>query len=135
NPKLDALGLALDRKVPVIFNAHRADDLGTALRLAKELNLDARVDLATEGYLVADELAKAKLPVVVHPTMQRAGNLETNNTFLGNAAALSHAKVPLAIGSGFEAYVPKTRVLRYEAGVAMVNGLDREQALAAVTID
>src|SRR5262249_58234456 len=51
NPKLDALGLALDRKVPVIFNAHRADDLGTALRLAKELNLDARVDLATEGYL------------------------------------------------------------------------------------
>jgi imidazolonepropionase-like amidohydrolase len=134
NPKLDALGLALDKKVPVFFSAHRADDLQTALRLAKEFNLQPRLDLATEAYLMADSLTDAGVPVVVHPTMQRAGgSMETLNSQLSNAAVLADHKVPFAIGTGFEGYVPKTRVLRYEAAMAMVNGLGRERALAAVT--
>jgi imidazolonepropionase-like amidohydrolase len=135
NARLEALSLALERKVPVIFAAHRADDLLTALRIAREFNLDARLDLATEGYLIADKLAEAKVPVVAHPTMQRlAGSMETYHSFSGNAAALA-GKVPLAIGTGFEGYVPKTRVVRYEAAMAMVHGLGREKALAAVTLD
>ena len=48
---------------------------------------------------------------------------------------LADHKIPLAVGTGFEGYVPKTRVLRYEAAMAMVNGLGRERALAAVTLD
>src|SRR5262249_21921873 len=81
NLKLEALELALDGKTPVIFSAHRADDLGTALRLAREFNLRAVLDLATEGYLIADEIAAAKTPVIVHPTMQRAGSsMETRNS-------------------------------------------------------
>jgi imidazolonepropionase-like amidohydrolase len=135
NLKLEALGLALDRKVPVIFSAHRADDLATALRLAKEFDLRAELDLATEGYLMADALAAARVPVIVHPTMQRAGSMETYHSHLGNAAVLADRKVPLAIGTGYESYVPKTRVLRYEAAMAMVNGLGFDRALAAVTID
>src|SRR4029077_8909567 len=99
----------------VIFAAHRADDLQTALRLAREFHLKARLDLATEGYLMADVLAEAKVPVVVHPTMQRVGVMETFHSHLGNAAVLAGRKVPLAIGTGFESYVPKTRVLRFEA--------------------
>src|SRR5579872_541624 len=51
NAKLDALGLALDGKIPVIFTAHRADDMNTAQRLAKEFHLKPRLDMATEGYL------------------------------------------------------------------------------------
>jgi imidazolonepropionase-like amidohydrolase len=134
NPKLDALALALDRKVPAIFAANRADDLQTALRLAKEFNLQPRLDLATEAYLMTDQLADTSVPVVVHPTMQRAGaNMETLNSQLCNAAVLADRKVHFAIGTGFEGYVPKTRVLRYEAAMAMVNGLGRERALAAVT--
>jgi imidazolonepropionase-like amidohydrolase len=134
NPKLDALGLALDRKVPVFFSAHRADDLQTGLRLAKEFNLEARLDLATEAYLLADELGEARVPVVVHPTMQRAGgSMETLNSQLCNAAVLADHKVPFCIGTGFEGYVPKTRVLRHEAATAMAYGLGRERALAAVT--
>jgi imidazolonepropionase-like amidohydrolase len=135
NPKLEALGLALEGKVPVIFAAHRADDLATALRLAKEFKLRARLDLATEGYLLADRLAEAKVPIVVHPTMQRPGSMETYNSHLCNAAVLSEHKIPLAIGTGFEAYVPKTRVLRHEAAIAMVNGLGYERALRAITLD
>ncbi len=135
NAKLEALGLALDGKVPVIFAAHRADDMGTALRLAKEFNLRPRLDLATEGYLMADRLAEAKVPVVVHPTMQRPGSMETYHSHLCNAAVLAEHKIPLAIGTGFEAYVPKTRVLRHEAAMAMVNGLGYERALRAITLD
>ncbi len=60
--------------------------------------------------------------MVVHPTMQRAGSMETYNSHLSNAAVLARHKVPLAIGSGFEGYVPKTRVLRYKAALAMING-------------
>ncbi len=135
NLKLDALGLALDGKVPVVFTAHRGDDLATALRLAKEFHLKARLDMATEGYLMADALRDAKVPVVVHPTMQRPGSLETYNSHLGNAAVLADHKVPLAIGTGFEGYVPKTRVLRHEAAMAMVNGLGPDRALAAITLE
>ena len=136
NPKLEALGLALDGKVPVIFAAHRADDLSTALRLAKEFKLRPRLDLATEGYLMADRLAEAKVPVVVHPTMQRPGaTMETYHSHLGNAAVLADHKIPLAIGTGFEGYVPKTRVLRHEAAMAMVNGLGYDRALQAITLD
>src|SRR5262249_24309980 len=54
NAKNEALALALRKDIPVIFAAHRADDLQTALRLAEEFGLDARLDLATEGYLMAD---------------------------------------------------------------------------------
>jgi imidazolonepropionase-like amidohydrolase len=136
NLKLEALELALDGKVPVIFSAHRADDLVTALRLSKEFNLKATLDLATEGYLVARTLADAKVPVVVHPTMQRIGSsMETYNTQLCNAAILANHNIPVAIGTGFEGYVPKTRVLRHEAAVAMVNGLGPDRALRAITLD
>src|SRR5262249_59323413 len=72
----------------------------------------------------------------VHPTMQRPGaTMETYHSQLGNAAVLADHKIPLAIGTGFEAYVPKTRVLRHEAAIAMVNGLGYERALRAVTLD
>ncbi len=135
NPKLEALGLALDGKLPVIFAAHRADDLCTALRLAKEFKLSPRLDLATEGYLIVDRLAEAKVPVVVHPTMQRPGSIETYHSQLCNAAVLVDRQIPLAIGTGFEAYVPKTRVLRHEAAMAMVNGLGYDRALRAITLD
>ncbi len=136
NLKLEALELALDRKVPVLFSANRADDITTALRLAKEFSLNAQLHLATEGYLLADLLAKEKVPVVVHPPMQRVGaNLETYNSHLANPAVLAEHKVPLAIGTGFEGYVPKTRVLRREAAMAMTNGLGFDRALRAITLD
>jgi imidazolonepropionase-like amidohydrolase len=135
NLKLEALQLALDGRVPVIFSANRADDLATALRLAREFNLHATLDLATEGYLMADALAESKVPVIVHPTMQRASTMETFNSHLCNAALLADHKIPLAIGTAYESYVPKTRVLRYEAAMAMVNGLGFDRALRAITLD
>jgi imidazolonepropionase-like amidohydrolase len=135
NLKLEALEPVLDGKLPMIFSAHRADDLLTALRLANEFHVKAWLSLATEGYLVQDAIAAAKVPVIVHPTMQRPSSLETFNSHLGNVAALADRRIPVTIGTAFEGYVPKTRVLRYEAAMAMVNGLGFDRALSAVTLD
>lgn len=135
NLKHEALEAALHKKVPVQFAAHRADDITTALRLAKEFDLKAQLTLATEGYLVSDAIQQAKVPVIVHPTMQRPSSLETINSLLGNAAFLADRKLPLALCTAFEGYVPKTRVLRYEAAIAMVNGLGFDRALRSITLD
>jgi imidazolonepropionase-like amidohydrolase len=67
--------------------------------------------------------------------MQRAGDLQRFNTCLENAALLADVGVPVAITSGYESYVPKTRVILFEAAVAAANGLGFERALAGVTIE
>src|SRR5204863_815804 len=116
SPKLEALLPALDGKVPVYFAAHRADDIQTALRLADEFKLKPVIALGSDSYLMADELARRKVPVVVHPTLQRpGGSMETRNTFLGTAGVLARAGVPVTICSSYEGYVPKQRNLRLEA--------------------
>jgi imidazolonepropionase-like amidohydrolase len=135
NLKLEGLELLLNKKMPIILSGHRADDLMTGLRIAKEYDLNAMLSLATEGYLISDAILDAKVPVIVHPTMQRPSSPETNNGHLGNAAFLADRKIPIAICTAFEGYVPKTRVLRYEAAIAMINGLGHERALKSITLD
>jgi len=137
SPKLAALVPALEGKVPVYFAAHRKDDIQTALRIAAEFKLKPVIALGTEAYRMADELKKAGVTVVVHPTMQRAGgSMETLHSYVGNAASLDAAGVPVTLCTGFEAYVPKVRVLRNEMAMAAgFGGFDRERALSAATID
>ncbi len=133
--KLEALEELLSGKMQALFCGQRADDLETALRLSEEFQLKPVLALAAEAYLLRDRLAERKVPVIAHPTMQRVGSLETYNSLLSNAAHLSDANVLVAIGSGVEGYVPKTRVVRHEAGVAMTYGLGYDRALRAVTFD
>ena len=130
------LSAALNGKMPVIFAAHRADDIRTALRISDEFQLKPIIALGTEAWMLADELAQRKVPVIVHPTMQRPGDsMETLHTLMHNAMILKEKGVPIVIGTSYEAYVPKTRNLRSEAGLAAVTGLGHENALAAITID
>jgi imidazolonepropionase-like amidohydrolase len=135
NPKLEALALALDGKIKAFCCAQQADDLMTALRLIDEFKMEGTLGLGAEAYLVADEIAKAKVPMIVHPTMQRIGDLETFHTTLGNAATLTDKKIPVAIGTAIEGYVPKTRVVRHEAAIAMVHGMGFDGALRSITLD
>ena len=104
----------------------------TALRIAEEFKLKPVIALGTEAYRMADELKKAGVPVIVHPTMQRpAASMETLHAFVGNAAALDAAGVPITLCTGFEGYVPKMRVLRYEAAMAVgAGGLDHGRGAA-----
>ena len=135
NLKHEALGQVLEQKLPAMFAAQRADDIVTALRLTEEFKLKGRLALSAEAYLLGDRLTSSKVPVIVHPTMQRVGDMETYNSFLGNATALADRGILIAISSGAEGYVPKTRVVRYEAAMAMVYGLGFDRALRAVTLD
>jgi len=80
-------------------------------------------------------LQGANVPVIVHPTMRRAGMGETENLSFETAAKLRAAGIPVALQSGYESYVPKARVVLFEAGVAAANGLSVEEALATITID
>ena len=133
--KLEALAKALQGNTKSLFCAQRADDLQTAMRLISEFKMEGQLAFAAEGYLIKDQIKKSGLPVIVHPTMQRVGYMETFNSYLGNAASLANAGTLISVCSGFEGYVPKTRVIRHEAAIAAVYGLGFDRALKAITLD
>ena len=129
----EALARVLSGEAAALVEAHRAHDILTALRLADEFDLRMILSGGSEAYLVTDELKAAGVPVILHPTMMRAGG-EAKNASFETAATLRDAGIPVAIQSGYESYVPKTRVVLFEAAVAAANGLGREDALRAVTL-
>lgn len=132
--KLDALVDLLTKKIPLLINAHRHQDIASALRLREEFGFDLILDGAAEAYLLLDEIKAAGVPVIVHPTMGRPfGDME-NMTFT-LAAQLHKAGIPFAFQSGYETYVPKTRVVHFEAALAATYGLPQEVALAGCTIN
>jgi imidazolonepropionase-like amidohydrolase len=124
----------LNREMPLLISAHRAQDIMTALRIAKEFNIKIVLDGASEAHLVINEIKASGFPVIVHPTMYRAGG-EFENLSMETAAKLKAAGIPVALQSGYETYVPKTRIVLFEAGVAAANGLSQRDALATITID
>jgi len=125
----------LDGKLPLLVTVNRAADIDAALRVAAEFGVRIVLDSAAEAYLATDRIKAAGAPVIVHPTMRRAGQGETENLGFETAATLRAAGIPVALQSGYESYVPKTRVALFEAAVAAANGLTTEEALAAITID
>lgn len=132
--KTEALVKLLKGEVPLLVTVHRAQDILAAIRLAKEFHLRLVLDGASESYLVIDEIKAAGCPVIIHPTMMRSYG-ETENASMETAAKLMQAGILVALQSGYEEYVPKTRVVLYEAAIAAANGLTFDQALATVTIN
>lgn len=132
--QLESLATVLAGERPLLVTAHRAHDIVTALRLAKEFNIRIVLDGAAEAYLVAEEIKRAGVPVILHPTMTRSeGDLE--NVSFETAAVLQKRGIPVALQGGYETYVPKTRVVLFEAAAAAANGLSAADALAAITIN
>ncbi len=132
--KLEMWKKVLNREIPLLVTAQQAQDIMTALRIAKEFNIKIVLDGAAESYLVLDEIKASGFPVIIHPTMFRAGG-ETENLSITTAAKLKQAGIPFAIQSGFEGYVPKTRIVLFEAAMAANAGLSFRDALASITID
>ncbi len=132
--RLEAIAAVLSGTWPMLVTADRATDIASALRVAEEFKIRIVLDSAAEAYLLTDMIRKAGVPVILHPTMRRAGTGETENVSFETAAKLRAAGIPVALQSGYENYVPKTRVVLFEAGVAAANGLSTEEALATVTI-
>ena len=132
--RMEALAAVLAGDMPLLVTAHRHNDIMTALRIADEFNISIVLDGASESYLLIDEIRQAGVPVILHPAMARAAG-ERENLAFTTAAQLMAAGIPVAYQSGFEGYVPKTRVVLYEAGVTLAHGVTFDQALAAITID
>jgi imidazolonepropionase-like amidohydrolase len=131
---LEALLPVLHGEVPLLVTADRHQEIVSALRVAKEFGLRVVLDSAAEAHVVMDDIRAAGVPVIVHPTMCRASG-ERENLSWETAAKLRAAGVPIALQSGYEGYVPKTRVVLFEAAIAAANGLGFDGALAAITID
>jgi imidazolonepropionase-like amidohydrolase len=132
--KLEVLAGVISGEMPMLVTAHRHNDIMTALRIAEEFNIRMVLDGASEAYLLLDEIKAAGVPVIVHPAMARAGGERENLSFT-TAEKLINAGIPTAFQSGYEGYVPKTRLVLFEAAMTLPHGLTFEQALAAITID
>ncbi len=124
----------IKREVPLLVTAEKAQDILTALRIAKEFNIRIVLDGASDAQLVINEIKAAGIPVILHPTMARPGG-DRENLSMATAKKLKDAGILFAIQSGYEGYVPKTRVVLFEAAVAAGAGLGRRDALASITID
>ena len=130
---LESLGAVLKKDVPLIVTADRHQDITAALRLQTEFGFRLVLDSAAEAYLLLDAIKASGVSVIVHPVMARASVDRENITFT-LPAKLQAAGIPFALQSGYESYVPKTRVVLFEAGQAAAHGLTAPQALAAITI-
>lgn len=128
------MGRVIRREIPLLITAEAAQDIMTAIRVAKEFNIKIVLDGVADGHLIANEIKASGYPVIVHPTMGRPGG-DRANLSLENASKLRTAGIPIALQSGYEGYVPKTRIVLFEAGMAAANGLGQRNALAAITID
>ncbi|NIP83524.1 MAG: amidohydrolase family protein [Gemmatimonadetes bacterium] len=131
---LDVLVRVLEGEIPALITAQAVPEIQSALRLRDEFGFRLVLDGAAESHLLLDEIREAGVPVILHPPMARAGGTLENAT-METARLLAEAGIPFALQSGFESYVPKTRVVLFEAGVAAGWGLPFEQALAAITRD
>ena len=131
---LEALARVLKGELALMITADRAQDIASALRLGREFNIRVWLDSAAESYILVEEIKAAGVPVLIHPTMARAAG-EMENLSFETAAKLVAAGIPVAMQSGYESYVPKTRIVLFEAGRAAANGLTFEQALGTITIN
>ena len=132
--ELDALARVLDGTTPLLITAQRHQDIDAALRLREEFGFRLVLDGAAEGYLLADRIREAGVPVIANPAMGRmAGELE--NASFRAAAQWRDAGVPFTMGGGYEEYVPKVRVILFEAAIAAAHGLGPQDALKMITLD
>jgi len=131
--KLEALAGVLRREIPWRQHCHRADDIATALRLANEFGYDLVIDHGTEAYLIADKIAAAGVPVVCGPLITARSKVELRNRTMANPTLLAAAGVTVAIATDHP--VVPIHLLIVQAALAVREGLDRDTALAAVTLN
>jgi imidazolonepropionase-like amidohydrolase len=131
---LEALIPVANGSMPLIVSVNRASDIQQVLRLAREEGVKVILDGAAEGWLVADEIAAAKVPVLLHPITNLPGNFEMRAARMQNAAALNAAGVVIAI-KGNEGSTHRARDIRSNAGNAVSHGLPFAAAIQAITVN
>jgi imidazolonepropionase-like amidohydrolase len=131
--RLESLGRVLRREMPLRVHAHRADDIMTAIRIAREFDVQLVVEHCTEGYKVAGELSAGGIMAVLGPIITNRAKVELQGISLENARVLAEAGVVFAIMTDHP--VVPAQYLPLSAGLAVRGGLSEERALQAITID
>jgi imidazolonepropionase-like amidohydrolase len=131
--KLEALGRVLRREIPWRQHCHRADDIATAMRMAREFGYDLVIDHGTEAHLLADQIAAASIPVIIGPLFTSRSKVELRNRSLANPGRLAAAGVTIAITTDHP--VVPINFLIHQATLAVKEGLDPVTALRSVTIN
>lgn len=131
--KLEAMLPVIRGEMPLKVHAHRADDILTAIRIAKEFNIKLTLDHCTDGAVIADELAKEGYPAFVGPSFGSKTKLELRNKSFATAGILNKAGVNVSIIT--DAPVIPQQYLPMCAGLAAHAGLDMEEAWKAITIN
>ncbi|MFR4162192.1 MAG: amidohydrolase family protein [Paraclostridium sordellii] len=123
----------LDKKIPLKAHAHRSDDILTAIRLAKEFNLDMTLDHCTEGHLIPEYIKKSGFSAIVGPSLTNRSKVELKNRTFKTAGVLNKYGVDVAITTDHP--VVPIQYLPICAGFAAKEGLGIEEALKAITIN
>ncbi len=131
--KLNALVPVIRGEMPLKAHAHQADDMFTAIRIAKEFGVRLTLEHCTEGHLVADELAAEGYPVAVGPTLTHASKFELRNKSWETPGILQRAGCSVSIIT--DAPVIPQKYLPLCAGLAIQAGMDEFEALKAITIN
>jgi imidazolonepropionase-like amidohydrolase len=131
--KLEALGQVLRREIPWRQHCHRADDIATAIRIADEFGYDLVIDHGTEAHLLADIIAARGIPVIIGPLIISRTKVEVRNRSMANPGKLAAAGVTIAITTDHP--VVPINYLVHQAALSVKEGLDRETALRALTIN
>ena len=131
--KLESMLPVIRGEIPLKAHAHRADDILTSIRSAKEFGVGITLDHCTDGSLIADELAKEGLPAFVGPSLGGKSKIELSNKSFTTPAVLHKAGVPISIIT--DAPVIPLQYLPMCAGLAVNAGLDPEEAWRAITIN
>lgn len=131
--KMEALIPVLKKEIPLKAHAHRADDIFTAIRIAKEFDLRLTLDHCTEGHLIVDELSKEAYAAIVGPSMTERSKIELKEMSFETPACLDNAGVKIAIMTDHP--VIPVHYLPVCAALAVKSGLSVESALKAITIN
>jgi len=133
DPKLEAMLPVMRKEIPLKAHAHRADDILTSIRIAKEFDLKITLDHCTDGELIADELAKEGFPAFIGPTLGRKSKSEVKNKAFTTAGVLHKAGVKVSITTDS----PETPIefLPLCAGLAVRDGLPHDEGWKAITIN
>ena len=131
--KLEAMIPVMKGEIPLKAHAHRADDILTSIRIAREFGLNITLDHCTDGALIADELAEEGLSAFVGPTLGSKSKIELRNKSFTTPKILHEAGVPISIIT--DAPVIPLQYLPMCAGLAVNSGLDYEEGWRAITIN
>lgn len=131
--KLEALIPVLKKEIPLKAHAHRADDIFTAIRIAKEFNLDLTIDHCTEGHLITKHLTKENYPVLVGPSLSERCKIELRNLTFETPGILSNAGLNVCLMTDHP--VVPIQYLPLCASLAVKAGMDKDKAIEAITIN